>query len=101
MKKSALKILAQNAKHRMKTGYVTEERADKSLLPSMEKEEKRIYQKMVEMACEETVFNPLGRLVDHAVYDKLDQSQKERYVLNLSNTYLKILNKGLLLKKNI
>ena len=96
---STLKTLAKNAKYRMKNGYAEETPKDKSLLPSMEQEENRIYKKIVEMSTEKNVFNPLGRLVDHKVYDGLNETQKEKYVLNLSKTYLKILNNYPLLKK--
>lgn len=96
MTKSALKQLAATAKHRMKNGYYQEECSDKSILSSQEKEEKRVYAKIVEMhATGEDVFNPLGRLVELDKYEKLDAIQKERYILILSNTYLKMLNKYL------
>lgn len=100
MTKSALKQLAQTAKHRMKNGYYQEECSDKSLLSSQEKEEKRVYQKIVEMnSSGEDVFNPLGRLVEVEKYEKMTPLQKERYILILSNTYLKMLNKYLESKK--
>lgn len=95
MKKSVLKQLAANAKYRMKNGYSQEEEHDKSILPSMENEERRIYNKMLEMSLDETsIFNPLSRLVDHSVFDKLNEIQKERYILELSNTYLKLLSRS-------
>ncbi len=95
MKKSVLKQLAANAKYRMKNGYSQEEEHDKSILPSMENEERRIYNKMLEMSLDETsIFNPLSRLVDHSVFDKLNEIQKERYILELSNTYLKLLSRA-------
>ena len=100
MKKSALKQLAQGAKYRMKNGYYQEDDSDKSILPIMEKEEKRVYSKIIELEQrEEKCFKPLGELVDHSVYDGLNEQQKERYILLLSNTYLKMLNKHLALRK--
>lgn len=100
MTKSALKQLAATAKHRMKNGYYQDECSDKSLLSSQEKEEKRVYAKIVEMnASGEDVFNPLGRLVEIDKYEKMNAIQKERYILILSNTYLKMLNKYLESKK--
>lgn len=100
MTKSALKQLAATAKHRMKNGYYQDECSDKSLLSSQEKEEKRVYAKIVEMnASGEDVFNPLGRLVEIDRYEKMNALQKERYILILSNTYLKMLNKYLESKK--
>lgn len=95
MKKSVLKQLAANAKYRMKNGYTQEEEHDRSILPSMENEERRVYNKMLEMSEDETsIFNPLSRLVDHSVFDKLNEIQKERYILELSNTYLKLLSRA-------
>lgn len=100
MTKSALKQLAATAKHRMKNGYYQEDCQDKSLLSSQEKEEKRVYAKIVEMnASGEAVFNPLGRLVESEKFDKMTSVQKERYILILSNTYIKMLNKYLESKK--
>lgn len=100
MTKSALKQLAATAKHRMKNGYYQEECSDKSLLSSQEKEEKRVYAKIVEMnSSGEDVFNPLGRLVELDKYERMTPVQKERYILILSNTYLKMLNKYLESKK--
>lgn len=94
MTKSTLKQLAKTAKNRMKNGYVIDDSHSKSTIPSIEKEEKRVYAKIIEMQNQnKTVFNPLGRLVEHEIYDKLDNIQKERYVLSLSNTYLKMLDK--------
>lgn len=94
MKKSVLKQLAANAKYRMKNGYSQEEEHDKSILSSMENEERRVYNKMLEMSEDESsIFNPLGRLVEHEIFDKLTAIQKERYILELSNTYLKLLSR--------
>lgn len=97
--KTTLKTLAKGALHRMKKGYADETPKDKSLLPSMEQEENRIYKKIIEMSSENDVFNPLGRLVDHKIYDILSETQKEKYVLNLSKTYLKVLDRYPIIKK--
>ena len=38
----------------------------------------------------ETVLNPIGLLINKAVFDALDGINKERYVLDLSEIYLEI-----------
>lgn len=40
----------------------------------------------------EEIFNPIGRLVDNKVYDKLTDIQKQFYVLNIVDKYNKIKN---------
>lgn len=37
-----------------------------------------------------TIIDPIGRLLDHAVFDSLDDSGRERYVLDLSVAYLEL-----------
>lgn len=39
-----------------------------------------------------TVLNPIGRLLDHNVYDVLDEVGKQRYILELSRIYLELKN---------
>ncbi len=39
------------------------------------------------------IINPIGKLIDHNVYDKLDEHGKSRYILTLSQTYNSIVNK--------
>ena len=49
-----------------------------------EKEEK-LYVKVREILDrDENVINPIGQLMDRAVYDKLDEANKQRYILELS-----------------
>lgn len=49
-----------------------------------EKEEK-LYVKVREILDrDENVINPIGQLMDRAVYDKLDDANKQRYILELS-----------------
>lgn len=38
----------------------------------------------------ETVLNPIGILINKTVFDALDQTSKQRYVLDLSEIYLEI-----------
>ena len=37
------------------------------------------------------VINPLGRLTDHAVFDKLSESERQRYILELAASYRRCL----------
>ncbi len=36
---------------------------------------------------EDVVLDPLGRLTDHAVFDALDDTGKQRYILELAANY--------------
>lgn len=45
------------------------------------------------MLDEEIVLNPLGRLTDHSVFDKLDEAGKQRYMLELAESYNRCLEK--------
>ena len=45
------------------------------------------------MLKEEIVIDPLGRLTDHSVFDKLDESEKQRYILELAENYRRCLER--------
>ena len=95
MARSVLKQLAKNAKNRLRNGYLYEEYT-KNSLPSVEKEEKRVYQKVVEiMRSPAPVTNPLGLLIEENVFRMLSPEERERYVLELSKTYLRMTEKYL------
>lgn len=52
-----------------------------------EKEEK-LYLKVREILDrDENVINPIGQLVEHSVYDRLDEANKQRYILELSSKF--------------
>ena len=46
-----------------------------------------------QMLKEEIVIDPLGRLTDHSVFDKLDESEKQRYILELAESYRRCLER--------
>lgn len=46
-----------------------------------------------QMLKEEIVIDPLGRLTDHSVFDKLDESEKQRYILELAENYRRCLER--------
>ena len=45
------------------------------------------------VACDEFVPNPLGRLIEEDVFEKLDQAGKTKYIFDLSEIYLKMREK--------
>ncbi len=91
-----LKKLAQSAKNRMKSGYwqgmknaaeapIAEEG---SLGYAIEEE---MYAKVREMLGEnECVLDPIGRLMDQKIYEKMSPTARTRYVLELSKIYVKL-----------
>lgn len=95
MNKSPIKTMARVAKLRMLDGY-KEPLLDRGLLPSLAKEEKRVYEIAVEILnSEQVILNPLGLLIEHTIYDRLSQIEKERYVLRLSELYIRMTKKYL------
>lgn len=47
-----------------------------------------LFQKVCKMLDEnENITNPIGMLVEHSVYDNLDEQGKQRYILELSKKY--------------
>lgn len=40
-------------------------------------------------------LNPIGKLIDHSVYDNLSESQQQAYVLKLANDYREIVAKAI------
>lgn len=100
-----LKQLAKNAKNRMKSGFWDRQKAESGeskkkgmnnyfmFIKSQTAEEqgggdKQFYE-MVKQLMEENdpVENPIGRLIDHAYYETLDYSQKQKYILELAEKY--------------
>lgn len=52
------------------------------------KEDAKLYGKVKQMLDEnEDVVNPLAKLIDYKIYNKLNDSEKERYLLVLVNKY--------------
>lgn len=91
-----LKKLAQSAKNRMKSGYwqgagtypsssVKEERTIGYAI------EEELYAKVREMLFEnECVIDPIGRLMDQKVYEKMSPTARIGYVLELSKVYVRL-----------
>ena len=94
MTKSTLKLMAKNAKNRLRYGYEKETELNLSSIPSVEKEKRRIYEKVVEIVNSDApITNPIGVLIDESVYSKLSPSERERYVLELSRLYIELTEK--------
>lgn len=95
MNKSPIKAMARVAKLRMLDGY-REPILDRALLPSIAKEEKRVYDLAVDILnSDEVILNPLALLIERKVYDRLSPVEKERYVLKLSEIYIRMTKKYL------
>ena len=66
------------------------------------KEDARLYSKVAEMLQQEgDIFNPISRLIDYKVYNKLDDSSRERYLFELVDKYKRYKEKYLEDKKNV
>lgn len=95
MNKSPIKAMARVAKLRMLDGY-KEPLTNRAILPSIAKEEKRVYALVVEiLESDKVILNPLGLLIEHKIYDTLSSTEKERYVLRLSELYIRMTQKYL------
>jgi len=91
---SELRRLARSAKNRMKHGYW---RGATDLAPVAEEgrigyaEDEELYAKVRAMlSADECVIDPIGRLMDHALYREMSSTAKLRYVLELSKTYVRL-----------
>jgi hypothetical protein len=97
--KSELKKLAANAKSRLKLGYY---RANNTSLSNyleyggakISQEDEIMYRKVAEMLeSKECIINPIGRLMDKCMYERMDQAERIKYVLELSKTYIRLQTK--------
>lgn len=100
-----LKKRARLAKQRLKMGYWQSLKATQELDTATvndvrvklrrelddknaEYADERMYRKVCDILNrDETTINPIGQLIDKAVYQKLDSSGKQRYILELSNKF--------------
>lgn len=106
MQNSALKMLAQKAKKRLSSAGQTfkaqpGEKATSAYLSSgnyslvatkQEIEEDPLFEKVKLLLQKGDVINPLAQLTDHAVFDNLSQSDKERYIIDISRRYNELKN---------
>ncbi len=60
----------------------------------MSEEDEKFYKKITKMLSEnEYVLNPIKKLIDHEVYDKLDERGKQNYIFELTDKYNKFKEK--------
>ncbi len=53
-------------------------------------EDERVYPKVCQIIEEDGGLNPIGQLIDRSRYEKMTVSQKESYILELSNRYKRL-----------
>ena len=93
---SELKKLARSAKNRLKKGYWEGvQNADGYSVGSEGgigyAAEEELYAKVREtLSSDECVMNPIGRLIDWARFEKMDQGERSAYVLELSKIYVRL-----------
>ena len=90
-----LKTLAQQAKNRLK-GKTTDERNLKLIQGGQvqykrvllsDKENKILYNKVKDLLEDETVFNPIARLIDMKYYNSLPLNLREKYFFELVDKF--------------
>jgi len=93
-----LSRLANKAKRKLNKQTDSEETEKRQLnakyeyLNSTRKdEEKKLEKKIVQILKNNPdCADPIGRLIDHSVYDKLSEERKQAYILKLSKNYQEI-----------
>jgi hypothetical protein len=104
MQTSALKLLAQKAKKRLSTAgqNYTNLDSDKTTLAylspasyaivaSRQKiEEDPLFEKVKKLLEKGDVINPLSELTDYSIFNLLSQTEKEKYIIDISKRYNKI-----------
>lgn len=84
---NSIKALAKEAKQRMRVSGAPD---NKSTLPELWQEEERVYRVVCRMMQRnEVVTDPIMQVADPAVWPHLEGVEKERYVLRLSEVYLR------------
>ena len=110
MAKSSLKLLAQKAKNRLKNVSNNIDQKD-SARPAIKRvglanheyaviatkikiEDDPIYNKVIKMLSKNPdTHKPLGELIETEIYNNLNETEKQKYILNLSSRYKAIKNK--------
>lgn len=93
--KSGIKILAADAKARLKNGFYKTfapsprgyQDLVKCSLVGNNEDERAFYQKVKNILQEGEVINPLTRLVDEQYMKKLDYGARQRYLLEISEKF--------------
>lgn len=85
---SRRKYFEGNGDYKMYNGGLI---ADYKLVHLNQKEDERLYEKVREMLNEDIdTVNPLGKIVDKARIEQMTNKERERYIINLADKYLKM-----------
>lgn len=105
MSNSTLKMLAQKAKKRLSTAgqnLPKENTHEKSTFAYLSQgtyaivaskqsiEDDPLFEKTKKLLEQENICNPLAKLTDYEVFDKLSQTEKEKYIIDISKRYNEI-----------
>lgn len=106
MSNSALKLLAQKAKNRLRTALSNIEKSPQikragltsreyAIMATRVKiEDDPIYNKVVKILSRDPdTYRPLGELIEHDIFDNLNEAEKQKYILNLSSRFKAIKQK--------
>ena len=93
---SELKKLAQSAKNRLKMGYwdgtavaeIAPTRSEGGIGYAAEEELYAVVRET--LSSDECVLDPIGRLIDWDRFDKMQEAERSRYVLELSKIYVRL-----------
>ena len=104
MANSALKMLAQKAKKRLfaagqniqkhesektKAAYLSQ--GSYAIVASKQKiQDDPLFDKVKKLMEKSDVLNPLAELTDYKVFNSLSDTEKERYIIDISKRYLEI-----------
>ena len=107
----SIKSYAKKAKHRLGSGFWNEIRVERNALLSENEnaehikdmyskrlmhslylvendEDAKLYKKVCKiLSSDEFLSNPIGQLIDHQKYDKLDSENKQMYIIKLTDKY--------------
>jgi hypothetical protein len=104
MANTALKLLAQKAKKRLSTAGQTicEKQSTKTTFAYLSQgsyaivankqmiEEDPLFDKVKKLLESEDVMNPLSELTDNKYFNSLNETEKERYIMDISKRYNEI-----------
>ena len=106
MSNTALKLLAQKAKKRLSTAgqNISKENSsnEKSTFAYLSQgtyaivaskqsiEDDPLFEKTKKLLEQENVCNPLAKLTDYEIFNNLSQTEKEKYIIDISKRYNEI-----------
>ena len=97
MQNNTLKQLAQKAKKRLSTaGQTISQKQTKAYLSQttyaivasfQDLQEDPLYDKVKKLLEKDIVLNPIAELTDYKIFNNLNQSEKEKYIMDISKRY--------------